>query len=285
MFTQSFVPLALSCALSLAACAPASTMRTLPAPAGAFPLVSASCSFEGGWVSVLPAAVYDRKQPYLMQALIGIVEDPGFWEKQPEYKSLAPYAAKRCDGPGASFRVPAGDYVFVAGWANRFKVHGAYKNNGFVQPFAIGATGSRSFRLTPELMTHTWSCISCPHLQVWRAGRFVEAGQVLVDRYSPVQRGTDLRAVSIDVEGGLVRLRLVEREPEISFIDAFSVRIGERTLTPLGLPNALRAIDREVVRLVTGDVVELTFRAEGLPDGRYTAHVSVSGHYEPLVHL
>lgn len=272
-------------ALTTAACPRAGGLGSATQPSGGTATVTVSCSFTKGWAAVLPAARFSTGRRYLMQALIGFTKEPRFWRSQADFRDLADYAARRCSAKGTTFRVPAGPHVVVVGWADRFQVHKKYQDNGFYRRVRLRSGAAKAISLAPKDMTHTWNCISCPHLAVFRGGRFVEVGQVLVDRYTRGLRGTDVRRVRLEVRDGLVRLRVIEREPEVTYLDAVQVRVRGRLLEPAGVPHRVRGADGSTLVLKTGDALELTFRAPGLGDGVVAADILVTGHYEPLVHL
>ena len=271
-----------SLCLLAGACRPAPPLVRPPAGPGTLRI---ACTFEKGYVSVIPTAAFASVEDYLMQALIGFREDPAFWRKEAEYRHLEPYAARPCAPGGTVFELPAGRYVVVAGWAGRYEVQGKYKDNGFIRTLDLEPGRDAALTLTPAEMKHTWNCISCPFLAVLHGGRFVEHGHVLSERYTRGRRGTDVRRARADVRSGRVRLRISEREPEVTHLDAVEVWLGGQRLRPENAPDALRAADGQVLRLHLGESIELTFAAPGVPDGEAEVEIRVTGHYEPLVHL
>ncbi len=64
--------------------------------------VRVTCAFANGWVSVMPANKYPRDDQYLMQALIGLTDEPAFWTKEREYLPFVPYKAKKCGAKSTS---------------------------------------------------------------------------------------------------------------------------------------------------------------------------------------
>lgn len=251
-----------------------------PAGTGA---IDVGCGFEGGWVAVLPLSIYQRGDDFLMQALIGFSTDQSFWAGQAEYQDLRPYAAQQCLSTARRFQVQPGRYVVLVGWAGRFQTQGSYARNGRVEHVNIRAGQVVPFTISPAMLNHEFVCISCPYLVVRRDGRAVELGQVLVDRYTTRREGTDVRATEVDVRGGRIVVRLDEREPEVSRIDAVELRVAGRAL-PLapGAPAALRAIDGDRHDLAMGESLELVFDASGMPDGVVGAEIRVTGHYVPV---
>lgn len=266
----------------LTACSAANTNITVGSTTAT---VRVSCGFEDGWASVLPESAWDPKEDFLMQALIGLTQEPGFWAGEAGYQRYAAYKARPCS-QGATFEVPAGGYRVVVGWAGRFAVHGEYRDNGFIKVATLAAGQELRVTLTPEDLTHTWSCISCPYLQAYQDGELVDLGQVLVDRLSPRSHGTDLRRAMVDVADGELRLHIVEREPEVTHLDAVEVfAVGRRLELVSGGPDAVRRADGDFVDLSMGDSLELRFDAGGLPDGRHEVSIAVTGHYTALVPL
>lgn len=245
--------------------------------------IDVSCAFEGGWVSVLPLAIYQRGDEFVMQALIGFSTEGSFWAGQAEFQHLRPYAAQQCMGNARRFQVQPGRYVVLVGWAGRFQVQGSYARNGRIEHVNVRAGQTLPFAITPEMLNHEFVCISCPYLAVRREGRAVELGQVLVDRHAAHRAGTDVRAARVDVRDGRVVVTIHEREPEISRLDAIEVWIGGRAL-PLAAdaPAALRAIDGQRHALAMGESLDVAFDAPGIPDGVVDVQIRVSGYYDPV---
>ena len=245
--------------------------------------IRVACDFEQGFVAVLPADVYDPGEEFLMQALIGLTEEPTFWKGMPEYAKLEPYKASRCTSSGRMFNLGPGKYVVAVGMAGQFKVRNEYRDNGFLTELEVTQGDVHQVKLGTSDLKHTWLCISCPWLVVFRDGERVEAGQVLVDRYTRRRYGTDVVTTQADVVDGVLVVRIEEREPEVSFLDAVVVRAEGRELRPLRrTPKAVRAMDDEAHALRLGDAIELRFDAGKLPDGPVDIEIEVSGHYEPI---
>ncbi len=261
------------------------SMRVNPVtpPPAAASGINVVCDFEQGWVAVLPADLYDPGEEFLMQALIGLSGDPGFWGGLNQYAKYEPYKAQECSEGGVQFDLPPGSYVVAVGMANQFTVRGEYRDNGYLEELELQAGAGHKVRLGESELVHTWLCISCPYLVVFQNGKAVEAGQVLKDRYTRRRYGTDVVRTQADVVDGVLTLRLDEREPETSFIDAVVVRVKGRVLKPLNsAPKGLRAIDDDTTALKLGDSAVLEFDAGRLEDGLVDVEVEVSGHYEPI---
>lgn len=245
-------------------------------------VVEVSCRFGEGWVSVLPASLYDSSEEFLMQALIGFATDPQFWGGLPEYARYAPHAAHRCDtSTPARFQVAPGSYYLLVGWTGRFD-GGEYHDNGYLEQVNLQSGQSTSRTLDPGQMQHTWLCISCPYLLVSRDGAPVDVGRVLVDRYTRERAGTDVRAVDLDVTDGRIEIVIAEREPEITQLDAIEVRLEGRRLRPLEMPTSARTVDSRHHELSMGQSLRATFDARRWPDGRHRAEIRVTGHYVPI---
>lgn len=245
--------------------------------------IHVTCNFEDGWVAVLPADVYDPGEEYLMQALIGLRGDPGFWGGLSQYEKYEPYKAQECkDGP-IDFDLEPGSYVIAVGMANQFFVRGEYRDNGYLEEVELSEGAGHDVVLGEADLSHTWLCISCPFLVVFQDGKEFEAGQVLKDRYTRRRYGTDVVETQADVRDGVLTLRLDEREPEVSYIDAVTVSVGG-TLLPLvdDGPKAIRAMDDDSTSIRMGDSVVLEFDAAGIPDGLVDVEIRVSGHYEAI---
>jgi hypothetical protein len=262
---------------------PDSGLEEPPDKAGTGPAkVVVACEFTDGWVSVMPADVYEPKEEFLMQALIGLSEEPKFWLGV-GYGRFADYRAVRCDQRGTTVDVPAGSHYVLVGWANQFSVKGEYRDNGYLEQTTLHPGETRHYRITTDRLTHTWLCISCPYLLAHGRGGWVELGQVLVDRYHRRRRGTDVVRARVDVRGGKVRLRLAEREPEVTLLDAVRVATAEQMLAPAaGTMSAVVGADGKTHRLSMGQHLDLTFEAPGIPDGTLDVEIQVTGHYEPV---
>ncbi len=243
--------------------------------------VTVRCRFSDGWVSLLPAARFDPGEQFLMQALIGLTEEPKFWGPMPEYAKLEPYKAQRCAANGVRHDVPAGSYYVLVGWAGQFSVRGKYQDNGFKEKIELGNGDERDFDLSPKQLKHTWFCISCPYLVIWRDGRWIDHGQVLVDRYSRRRSGTDVVRAEVQVQGGKLRLRIDEREPEVTHLDAVQVSVAGKRLK-LRSQASLAKVDSKSRQLAMGQKLELVFDAAGLADGKVQAEIRVSGFYLPI---
>ncbi len=244
--------------------------------------VVVACEFSDGWVSVLPADLYEPNEEFLMQALIGLTEEPKFWHGA-GYGRFADYPAVRCDRRGTTVKAQAGSHYVLVGWANQFSVKGEYRDNGYLEQTTLNPGETRHYRITTDRLTHTWLCISCPYLLAYRDGRFEELGQVLVDRYSRRRRGTDVVRAQVAVHDGRLRLRIAEREPEITHLDAVILRNAQGELSPApGTPAALLRADGQVRELAMGDRLDLVFEAPGTPDGVMDVEIQVTGHYEPV---
>jgi hypothetical protein len=245
--------------------------------------VRVACNFEQGFVAVLPVGLYDPGEEFLMQALIGLTEEPTFWKGLPEYAKLEPYKASRCTSGGQTFALAPGKYKVAVGQAGQFSVRNEYRDNGFLSEIEVVDGTMQQVKLSTTDLKHTWLCISCPWLVVFQDGQRVEAGQVLVDRYTRKRYGTDVVTTQADVVDGVLVVRLEEREPEVSFIDAVVVRAGGDELRPMRrTPKAVRAIDDAATELRLGEAIELRFDARGHEDGPIEVEIEVSGHYEPI---
>ncbi len=238
--------------------------------------VTVTCAFSSGWAAALPRSVVDpRRDDFLMQALIGLREDPQFWTTESEYASLAPWAAQPCDGPGgASFEVPAGDIVVVVGQADTFDGRGAYQDNGAIRELLLHEGDDVRERFTQPDLVLDFSCISCPWLEVWdfSTATWQRRAEILVDLYSAARARSQRRAIGqVEVRAGLVRLRVAEDDDEVSHLEALTLELGGLSIrTPLPATTLHRG-----QRVITEVRV-------ALPDGHYAAAVVASGYYTPL---
>ncbi len=244
--------------------------------------VAVACQFTDGWVSVLPTELYDPGEEFLMQALIGLAEEPSFWE-QAGYGRFRDHRATRCTDRGTTVDVPTGSHYLLIGWANQFSVKGQYRDNGYLEQITLQPGETRHFKITTDRLTHTWLCISCPYLLAHGAGGLDELGQVLVDRYTRRRKGTDVVQAQVAVRDGRVTLTIAEREPEITHLDAIEVTTANRRLSlALAAPAALRQIDGQDLQLSLGEQLDLVFEAPAIPDGLIDVEIHVTGHYEPV---
>ena len=258
---------------------PAATIAE-PEPDGEGPAtVNVACSFDDGFVAIVPAGVFDPNEQFTMQALIGFTEDPSFWQSIDEYRHLEPHAAERCDRDGTALTVEPGEYFLLVGWAGRFRAHRGYNNNGYLERMQLRLGERRRIDLSPKQLDHGWACISCPYLLAWlphapgKKGRWIELGQVLIDRYSARREGSDAIRARVGVDAGRVRVRIAEREPEVTFLRDVSVTVaGKRLRRMTPLPE----------RLAMGEHSDVVFDAGVLPDGAVDAIIEVRGHYEPV---
>lgn len=254
---------------------------TVPPPANAN--ASVSCDFANGWVSLLPIAAYPRDDSFLMQSLIGLTQDPKFWKSaDPAYAKLTPWAARRCVAGGTAFAVPAGDYWVLAGQEGTFGAKGKYDKNGVKRKVTIpAAPASLTVALHASDLTHTWLCISCPWIEIEGVAPFV----TLRHRSSKERRGTDTVALArVPVRGGRVRVRVSEREPETTYLDALVLRVGSQTLLPAGgARSPLAAADGAPVAIERGGAIDVVYELppELASSEAVDLELVATGHYEP----
>ncbi len=246
--------------------------------------VDVSCAFPQGWVALLPAGKYPKDDQFLMQALIGLTDDPSFWGGLAEYRSLHPYAARRCTPSPVRFDVAPGDYFVLAGEAGTFSARGTYDKNGVRRKITVRA--STQVRLGPRDLTHTWLCISCP----WVVFSDGDGGDlapfvVLPWRAGWARRGADTHRVArVPVRGGRVRLRVMEREREVTHLDSLVLRVGGRVLLPVrgGARSALARADGVGVEMRRGRQVAVEYEVLGVTDGEVDVTVEAAGYYDPV---
>jgi hypothetical protein len=247
-----------------------------PAPKKSEPSLTVTCAFADGWAAAIPAAVY-KSDEGLMQKLIGLTEDPGFWKGEAGH--LAAYAAKRClpDRPLA-FEVQSGKYYLVVGQANTFDNRGAYKNNGLTKVLDI--SGAASLSISAGDLTDTWLCISCPYVYVWNGVEFEYRTEVLVDVIGPGAEKSQRKEIgSVPVIKGVVRILLSEEQEEISHVDEIRLQIGGKEYSTT--TKALADDDGRYLVLHDGESQELVFPVD-LKDGEYPAAVVANGYYIPV---
>jgi hypothetical protein len=251
-------------------------------PPGSGIAVDVRCAFPQGWVALLPASKYPKDDEFLMQALIGLTKDPGFWSGLAEYRSLHPYKATRCAGSPTRLLAPrAGDYYLLAGQEGTFSLRGKYDKNGVRRRMHL--TASTTVSLTARDLTHTWDCISCPWI-VFRGdgGRDLEPFVVLANRRGRMRRGTDVHAVRrVPVVAGRITLRVVEVEQEQTHLDSLVLRVSGRRLVPAA-GSVLARDDGAELRLGPHTQATVTYAVPGVTDGVVDVEVSASGYYDPL---
>lgn len=253
-------------------------------PAGpAGPGVNVSCAFPNGWVSVMPVRSYPKDDQFLMQALIGLTEDPSFWANEPEYRRLAPFAAQKCAEKEVTFAVADGEYFILAGEANTFRSRGDYSNNGFRRRVTV--KGSLRIALQSKDLTHTWVCISCPFVSFFDGAELLPAFVVLANRSARSRRGTDrVLAEKVPVQGGKIRLRVAEPDREVTRLDQLVLEIGGQTVLPTsgGSRSALAGVDGVDVEMSRGKQILVEYAVPaGVADGVVDVHVIAHGHYDP----
>lgn len=276
-----------SAALPLALClisgcytgsTPTPTPPTPPKPVAKSGTVTVHCRFTDGWVAALPRAMFDKKQEFTMQALIGFAEDPAFWGTVEEFQRLRPYAAKPCTDAAAVFENVGPDWILLVGKANTFDQTNGYGINGAIRDIH----GATEISLAAGDLNMSWPCISCPRLYAWTGTAWDLRGEVLIDVIGAGAETTQRRPIGkVRVAKGEVRLRLAEEEDEVSHVDALVLEIRGQRVAPAG-PLASR--DGVRATLKRGDALELRY-AVNLPDGDYDATVAATGYYIPLAKL
>ncbi|HSQ63051.1 MAG TPA: hypothetical protein VLM85_07535 [Polyangiaceae bacterium] len=254
-----------------------------PPPPGSGFAVDVRCNFPKGWVSLLPANKYPKDDQFLMQALIGLTSDPGFWNGLAEYRPLRPYAARACSATGVTRMMApnAGDYFLLVGQEGTFSARGTYSNNGVRRKISV--RGNQTVSLGTADLTHTWLCISCP----WVAfsdghGHDLEPFVVLANRNARARRGTDAHRVArVPVVDGLVSLRVIEIEQEVSHLDRLVLRVDGRELAPAPR-SALARDDGVEVTLRPHTQVSVAYAVPGRSDGFVDVELSATGYYDPL---
>lgn len=250
--------------------------------------VSVRCSFRNGWVSVMPVAAYPSDDSFLMQALIGLTEEPSFWTNQPEFAALGKYAARRCTDQETQFALPAGEYYVLAGEAGTFSRKGRYDRNGLRRRVRLAPQSAQSISIAPSDLTMTWNCISCPFVSFIdpSSGRLLPAFVVLANRNSPARRGTDrIEVRSVPVRNGRIRLRVAEVDHEISHLDQLVLEVDGRTVVPSrgGASSALARPDAVAVSLSRGTQILVDYDLGGVSDGSVDLVVVAHGYYEPTI--
>jgi hypothetical protein len=264
------------------AAAPGSPV-TVTVGAGGAGGVDVKCTFASGWVSLLPVSAYPRDDSFLMQGLIGLTQDPRFWGKEPEFAKLRAYAARKCTTAGVQFSAPPGDYWVLAGQEGTFAARQAYKNNGVRRKITVAPGAARAaVTLGTADLTHTWLCISCPWL-VFGEGEGSMALVVLRGRAGRGRRGTERVVVTgVPVVRGRLRLRVAEREHEVTHLGGLRLEVEGRELMPLEGGAASALVRGANVELARGTEIAAEYAVPGHADGVVDVVVTVTGHYDPI---
>jgi hypothetical protein len=283
---SSYDPVHNQCVASspILATAPPSAART--ARRSGEGVVSVRCSFRDGWVSVLPVDDYPNDDSFLMQALIGLTDEPSFWKSQSEYADLEPHAARKCTEQPQRFEVDAGDYFVLVGEANTFQRRGRYDRNGYRRRVHVGASTPTDLTVRESDLTLTFNCISCPFVSFLdpATNRYLPSFVVLAYRRSAGRRGTDrVRVRGVPVHDGLIRLRVVEADREISHLDQLVIEVGGQRLMPKagGPDSALASSDGVGVQMGRGTQITVDYVAAGMRDGTVDVEVIAEGYYDP----
>lgn len=247
---------------------------------------SIRCSFQNGWVSLVPVDAYPSDDTFLMQALIGFAQEPAFWQSQSEYADLEPYAARRCSESPETFELPAGEYFVLVGETDTFNRRGSYGRNGHRRRIRLGSS-PQEITIRRSDLNLTWSCISCPFVSFLdpATGRWLPAFVVLAYRDSSSKRGTDrVRVEHVPVHNGRITLRVAEAEREVTQLDQLVIEAGGNLLLPVrgGRSSALASIDGVGVQMAPGTQIDVQYELPGMGDGFVDIHVIAHGHYDRL---
>ena len=248
--------------------------------------VSVKCSFRNGWVAVLPVHLYPSDDSFLMQALIGLTEEPSFWQGQSEYADLEPYAARRCTYTPQRFNVPSGDYFVLVGEADAFQRRGTYDHNGYRRRVHTSAATPTDLSIRNSDLTLSFSCISCPFVSFLDgSGHLLPAFVVLAYRSGKERRGTDrIHVRAVPVHEGKLRLRVAEADHEVSHLDQLVIDTASGRLLPTagGERSALAFADGAGVDLARGRQIWVEFEVPGIREGAIDVDVVATGFYDPV---
>lgn len=263
-----------------------------PVPAETDGRVDVRCRFSKGWVAVVPKGVYPADDAFLMQSLIGLAEEPEFWQKLPEYAPLEPYKARPCTSGGVSIGAPAGDVLVLVGEADTFTSRQKYARNGLKKKVTLKKGEPLVLEVDRKDLVHSFSCISCPWVHFEGSPDVSTRPFVmLARRASRAERGRDTRTLRVPVVNGRVRVVLEEHEHEVTHLDALDVTAnGERlrpvlpTDAPLGARFALDADDGLEVLVERGARIAVDYHVPTDATGDTTLEITVgaTGYYLPL---
>jgi hypothetical protein len=254
--------------------------------------VDVRCRFSKGWVAVVPKSVYPADDAFLMQSLIGLAEEPEFWQKLPEYAPLEPYKARPCTSSGVSIGAPAGDVFVLVGEADTFDSRQKYTRNGLKKKVTLTKGEPLQLDVARKDLVHSFSCISCPWVHFEGASETSTSPFVmLARRASRAERGRDVRTLRVPVVDGTVRLVLEEHEHEITHLDALDVSANGERLRPVlpkdaprGARFALDADDGLEVLVERGARIQVEYRVPEQNERDTTLEITVAatGYYLPL---
>lgn len=129
-------------------------------------------------------------------------------------------------------------------------------------------------------MSHMMGIGSCPFLLYYDRGNnyWVDYGTVLVDRKNKTLQGEEKHPIRRDVS----KIRIEEREDEVSFIDSISLEYkdakGQEIMLKAQNPQ-LQHTDRQYVILRKGERMDVDFNA--VPPGVSEVTVLINGYYIP----
>ncbi len=254
--------------------------------------VDVRCRFSKGWVAVVPKSVYPADDAFLMQSLIGLAEEPEFWQKLPEYAPLEPYKAHPCTSAGVSIGAPAGDVFVLVGEADTFTSRQKYARNGLKKKVTLKKGEPLVLDVDRKDLVHSFSCISCPWVHFeGSAEASTPPFVMLARRASRGERGRDTRTLRVPVVNGKVRVVLEEHEHEVTHLDALDVSANGTRLrpvlpkdAPLGARFALEADDGLEVLVERGARIVVEYQApeETARDTTLEITVGATGYYLPL---
>lgn len=255
--------------------------------------MNVSCRFSKGWVAVVPKSVYPADDAFLMQSLIGLAEEPEFWQKLPEYAPLEPYKAHACTRTSVSIDVPAGDVFVLVGEADTFTTRQKYSRNGLKKKVTLKKGEPFVLDVERKDLVQSFSCISCPWVHFEGSAEASTPPFVMLARRASLgERGRDTRTLRVPVLDGKVRLVLEEHEHEVTHLDAIEVSANGTRLrsvlpkgAPLGARFALDADDGLEVLVERGARIVVEYRVPdevSVRDATLEITVAATGYYVPL---
>jgi hypothetical protein len=122
---------------------------------------------------------------------------------------------------------------------------------------------------------------ACPFVDAWVGGRWQTQGEILRNQASVEDAGPQtLPLPEAAISRGRVRVRLAERKPEVTELDAVWLVVDGQEFAPLGCAElALCEEDGAGARIVPGEHLELVFE---VGPARGDPTLWASGYYVPL---
>lgn len=123
---------------------------------------------------------------------------------------------------------------------------------------------------------------ACPFVDVAVDGRWQTRGEILRNLNEPLADGPqDLRLTPAAIEGGVVRVRIEERKPEVTYLDAVWLVVDGKDFAPVACEEggAVCEVDDDRLVLHPGERLDLVFEVGA---ARATPVLWAHGYYLPI---